>query len=94
MIRNMGKSLLDPRMRHLIVILILCCWIGMLTNTVDCWVSLLIKLTLYVKVGCSVLTDGHSIVLGTEVGYLWLTLFRLWRMLHGVHGCSNRFWAL
>ena len=77
MIRNMGKSPLDPRMRHLTVILLLCCWIGMLTDTVDCWVSLLNKLTLYVKVGCSVLSDGCSVVLGTEVGYLWLTLFRL-----------------
>ena len=77
MIRNMGKSPLDPRMRHQTMILLLCCWIGMLTNSVDSWLNLLIKLTLYVKAGCSVLIDGHSIVLGTEVGYLWLTLFRL-----------------
>ena len=68
MIRNLGKSPLDLGMRHLTVILLLCCWIGMLTNTVDCWVSLLIKLTLYVKVGCSVLTDGHSVVLGHRGG--------------------------
>ena len=66
----------------------------MLTNTIDYWVSLLIKLTLYVKVGCSTLTDEHSVVLGTEVGYLWLTLFRLWWMLRWVHGCSDRFRAL
>ena len=76
MIRNMGKSPLDPGMRHLTVILLLCCWIGMLTDTIDCWVSLLIKLTLYMKVGCSALTDRHSIMLGTMAGYLWLTLFR------------------
>ena len=94
MIRDMGKSLLDPRMRHLIVILLLCCWIGMLTDTIDCWVSLLIKLTLSVTVGYSVPTIGHSAVPGVEVSHFWLALFRLWQMLHGIHRHSDRFWAL
>ena len=94
MIRIMGKSPLDPGMRHLTVILLLCCWLGLLTSKVDCWVNLLVKLTLSVTVGYSVLTDEHSVVPGVEVSHFWLSLLRLWRMLYSIHGCSDRFWAL
>jgi hypothetical protein len=44
----------------------------------------LVKLTLSVTVGYSFMTDGHSIVLGTKVGCLWVTLF-------GSSGCSVGF---
>ena len=37
--------------------------------------NLLVKLTLSVTVGCSVMTDRHSAVLGAKVGCLWMTLF-------------------
>ena len=37
--------------------------------------NLLVKLTLSVPVGYSVMTDGHSALLGTKVGCLLVTLF-------------------
>ena len=46
--------------------------------------NLMVKLTLFVIVGYSVMTDGHSAVLGTKVGCLWVTLF-------GSSGCSVGF---
>ena len=94
MIRNMDRSLLDLGMRHLTVILLLCCWLGLLTSQVDCWVNLLVKLTLSVTVAYSVLTGGQSAVWGTKVGCLLLTLVQLWRMLRRFYGCSNMFWAV
>ena len=46
--------------------------------------NLLVKFTLSVAVRYSIVTNGHSAVLGTKVGCLWVTLF-------GSSGCSASF---
>ena len=38
-LRNMNRSPLDPRLRHLTVILLLRYWLGLLTSKVNCWVT-------------------------------------------------------
>ena len=39
MLRNMNRSPLHPGMRLLIIILLLCYWLGQLTSKVGCWVT-------------------------------------------------------